>query len=108
MKCKVDKIVPSDLNPAVASGVIVNGETLPADVIVMGVGVEPATHFLKDALDLEKDGGVKVDELLRVKGLENVYAVGDIAVYPQRSGESRRIEHWNVGQPFLVAAVPTC
>ena len=96
MRTKIDKIIPSVENPALASGVVVNGETIPADVIIMGVGVTPATEFLKGTLDLEKDGGVKVDELLRVNKVKDVYAIGDIAVFPQRNGESRRIEHWNV------------
>jgi apoptosis-inducing factor 3 len=98
MKSKVEKIVPSETNPALAGGVVVNGQTLRADFVVMGVGVAPATEFLRGnaELELERDGGVKVDEFLRVKGLRNVYAIGDIAVHPQQDGESRRIEHWNV------------
>ena len=73
----------------------------------MGVGVAPATEFLKqsDGFPIEaiqRDGGIAVDEYLKVRGLEDVYAIGDIAFYPQLfSGESRRVEHWNVGS-FLV------
>ncbi|KAI0292136.1 flavoprotein [Russula brevipes] len=74
------------------------GETLSADLIVMGVGVRPATDYLKaSGWGLEKDGSVKVDELLRVPGHTDVYAIGDIATYPQLPGGTyRRIEHWNV------------
>ncbi|OJA09005.1 hypothetical protein AZE42_11543 [Rhizopogon vesiculosus] len=98
MKSQVEKIIPSDSNSSLAVGVVVNGQTLPADFVVMGVGVTPATEFLKQSgFQLEKDGGVKVDEYLKVQGHDNVYAIGDIAWYPQqRTGESRRIEHWNV------------
>jgi apoptosis-inducing factor 3 len=98
MQSKVEKIVPSETNPALAGGVVVNGKTLPADFVVMGVGVAPATEFLKGntELSLERDGGVEVDEFLKVKGMKDVYAIGDIAVHPQHDGESRRIEHWNV------------
>jgi NADPH-dependent 2,4-dienoyl-CoA reductase/sulfur reductase-like enzyme/nitrite reductase/ring-hydroxylating ferredoxin subunit len=75
-----------------------NGEILSADSIVMGVGVRPATDYLKaSGWELEKDGSVKVDELLQVPGHANVYAIGDIATYPQLpQGTYRRIEHWNV------------
>ncbi|KAH9989006.1 hypothetical protein BJV77DRAFT_1018930 [Russula vinacea] len=75
-----------------------NGEILSADLIVMGVGVRPATDYLKaSGWELEKDGSVKVDELLRVPGRADVYAIGDIATYPQLPGGTyRRIEHWNV------------
>ncbi|KIJ66647.1 hypothetical protein HYDPIDRAFT_85907 [Hydnomerulius pinastri MD-312] len=98
MQSKVEKIVASENDPSLAIGVVVNGQTLPADFVVMGVGVAPATDFLKQSgFQLEKDGGVKVDEYLRVAGQTDIYAVGDIAWYPQqKSGESRRIEHWNV------------
>ena len=76
-----------------------NGKVLSADLVVMGVGVRPATDYLKaSGWELEKDGSVKVDELLRVPGRGDVYAIGDIATYPQRPmGTYRRIEHWNVG-----------
>lgn len=62
------------------------------------MGVQPATDFLKDStISLEKDGSIKVDEFLRVPGVENVYALGDIATYPEKTlGELRRVEHWNV------------
>ncbi|KAI6025583.1 hypothetical protein F5J12DRAFT_808951 [Pisolithus orientalis] len=98
MRTKVDKIVASENNPSQASGVVVNGQIIPADFVVMGVGVAPATEFLKQSgFALEKDGGIKVDEYLRVLGHTDVYAIGDIAWYPQvGTGESRRIEHWNV------------
>ncbi|RDB26297.1 Apoptosis-inducing factor 1 [Hypsizygus marmoreus] len=100
MTSKVDKIIAQDGNPNLAGGVVVNGTTLPADFVIMGVGVAPATEFLKGSgIELEKDGGVKVDEYLRVQSgsdRNNVYAIGDIAVYPQQSGGYTRIEHWNV------------
>ncbi|CAE6419832.1 unnamed protein product [Rhizoctonia solani] len=75
-------------------------KTLEADAVIMGIGVAPATEFLKSGpFTLEKDGGIAVDEYLRVKGFEDagVYAIGDIAHYPQApTGDSLRVEHWNV------------
>ncbi|KAF8313109.1 hypothetical protein DL93DRAFT_2081481 [Clavulina sp. PMI_390] len=77
---------------------------LDADVVVMAVGVAPATDFLKEGLsaqkvELLKDGSLKVDEFLRAKGLDGVYAIGDIATFPEPvEGNSVRIEHWNVAQ----------
>ncbi|KIM84275.1 hypothetical protein PILCRDRAFT_818616 [Piloderma croceum F 1598] len=98
MKSSVEKIVASsDSESKLATGVVVNGQTLPADFVIMGVGVAPATAFLNDSgIKLERDGGIKVDEYLRVPGFDGVYAIGDIAHFPQINGESRRIEHWNV------------
>ncbi|KIM40012.1 hypothetical protein M413DRAFT_446902 [Hebeloma cylindrosporum] len=100
MSSKVEKIIPQEDNANLAGGVVVNGTTIPCDFIVMGVGVAPATEFLKGSgIELEKDGGIRVDEYLRVKSgkdTKNVFAIGDIAIYPQQNGEETRIEHWNV------------
>lgn len=77
-----------------------DGTSIPADLVILGVGVKPATGVLKaSGLTLEKDGGVLVDEHLRIKSVSkgNVFAVGDIAVFPDhKTGEVSRIEHWNV------------
>ncbi|RDW61239.1 putative AIF-like mitochondrial oxidoreductase (Nfrl) [Aspergillus mulundensis] len=85
-----------------------DGTILPADVVILGVGVRPATDFLQGnpALTLEKDGSLKVDEHFSVPGLNNdVFAIGDIATYPYHGpgadpekGTYTRIEHWNVAQ----------
>ncbi|KAF9000628.1 flavoprotein [Cyathus striatus] len=100
MNTKVEKIVASDDDPTKAAGVVVNGNTLPADFIIMGVGVAPATEYAKGSgIQVEKDGGIKVDKFLRVKSgpdTKDVYAIGDIAIYPQATGDETRIEHWNV------------
>lgn len=71
---------------------------LHANLVIMGTGVAPATDFLKSSgFSLEKDGGIATDEYLRVKGYKNVYAIGDIAHYPQYPDkQQRRVEHWNV------------
>jgi len=100
MASKVEKIIPQEGNPTLAGGVMVNGTIIPADFVVMGVGVTPATAFLKGSgIKLESDGGIKVDQYLRVQSgpdTNDVYAIGDIAVYPQIDGVHARIEHWNV------------
>ncbi|KAL4901790.1 hypothetical protein BDW74DRAFT_181506 [Aspergillus multicolor] len=85
-----------------------DGTVLPADVVVLGVGVRPATDFLQGnpAVTLEEDGSLIVDEHFSVPGLNNdVFAIGDIATYPYHGpgtdpgrGTYTRIEHWNVAQ----------
>ena len=68
MLTQVEKIVASETNPELAAGVVVNGTMLPADFVIMAVGVAPATDFLKGSgIELERDGGVRVDKYLRVK-----------------------------------------
>lgn len=81
-----------------------DGTTLEADLVILGVGVAPGTEYLKDndAVELQKDGSLSVDENFAVKGLQDVYAIGDIATYPYYgpggNGTPVRIEHWNVAQ----------
>ena len=80
MLSKVEKIIASETNPELATGVIVNGTTLPADFVIMGVGVAPATQYLKGSgVELERDGGIRVDKYMRVKtgkDTKNVFAIG--------------------------------
>jgi NADPH-dependent 2,4-dienoyl-CoA reductase/sulfur reductase-like enzyme len=82
MSSKVEKIVAKEDDPKLAAGVVVNGTTLPCDFVIMGVGVAPATQFLKGSgIELERDGAVKVDKFLRVrsgKDTKNIYAIGKI------------------------------
>ncbi|PPQ99135.1 hypothetical protein CVT24_009325 [Panaeolus cyanescens] len=100
MSTKVDKIVARDDDPKLAKEVIVNGEPLACDFVVMAVGARPATDFLKGSgIELEADGGIRVDRYLRVRtgrDTKLVFAIGDIAHYPLPTGEEVRIEHWNV------------
>jgi NADPH-dependent 2,4-dienoyl-CoA reductase/sulfur reductase-like enzyme len=69
-----------------------DGTSLPADVVVMGVGVRPRLA-LAEAAGLTIDRGVVVDQELRAA--PRVWACGDIARYPLR-GDHVRIEHWQV------------
>lgn len=71
-----------------------NGERLPVDLVVVGVGVTPATSLLK-GVTLAEDGGVAVDAHLRAA--EGLWAVGDIARFPL-AGQPTRIEHWRLAQ----------
>jgi NADPH-dependent 2,4-dienoyl-CoA reductase/sulfur reductase-like enzyme len=75
---------------------LASGEVLPADLVVIGLGVRPATGFLPAALR-EQDGAVAVDAHLRVA--EGLFAAGDIARFPLRGdGPPIRVEHWRVAQ----------
>lgn len=105
MSASVDSATPSSSNPkAVGAVKLKDGTSLPADLVILGVGVAPASGFLKDnsAIKLEKDGSIQTDESFAVKGLQDVFAIGDIATYPYHgpggSGALTRIEHWNVAQ----------
>ena len=109
MESSIERLNPSSPGAkTVGSLSMKDKEDLPANLVIMGTGVAPATDFLKEStFNLEKDGGIKVDEYLRVMAHKNIYAVGDIAHYPQApEGQQRRVEHWNVaGQQ--VSGVPS-
>jgi len=76
---------------------LADGTTLPADLVVLGVGVTPTTSFLQGDLELAKDGGLAVDDHLRVS--KDIYAAGDVARFPDwRTDEEVRIEHWRLAQ----------
>lgn len=71
---------------------LADGSVIDADVIVVGVGVAPATAWLESS-GLTIDNGVVVDETL--EAAPGVVAAGDIARWPSaRYGEHLRIEHW--------------
>jgi 3-phenylpropionate/trans-cinnamate dioxygenase ferredoxin reductase subunit len=80
-----------------------SGERLPADTVVIGVGIRPNTRLAEDA-GLEVDNGVVVDEALRTKA-EGVYAAGDVANWFNPSLDTHiRVEHWANAQDGGYAA----
>ncbi|KAJ5481049.1 Apoptosis-inducing factor 1 [Penicillium diatomitis] len=101
----VEKATPSESNKSAVGAVhLKDGTVLPADLVVLGVGVRPATDYLQNnsAVTLQKDGSLETDNHFAVPGLEKVFAIGDIATYPYHGpggeGTPVRIEHWNVAQ----------
>lgn len=83
-------------NEQVEAVVLDDGERLPADFVVIGIGVRPASKQI-EGLPLEQDGGVTVDAGLKLAG--NVWAAGDIARFPEHiSNQSQRIEHWRLAE----------
>ena len=69
------------------------GEVLPADIVIVAVGVVPNTALAKDA-GLTINNGIEVDAALATSA-EDVYAAGDVAnaMHPV-TGTFARSEHW--------------
>jgi len=89
----------------VAGGVVLgDGELVPADVIVVGIGVAPVTDWLVGS-GLEIRDGIVCDAMLNA-GAPGVFAAGDVARWPnQLFDEEMRVEHWtNASEQGAVAA----
>lgn len=69
-----------------------DGVRIPADMVVVGIGIRPNTGLFEGQLSLEK-GGIKVNGNMQTSD-SSVYAVGDVAAFPVKPfGEIRRLEH---------------
>ena len=76
---------------------LTNGQEMNADFVVSGIGIVPATEFLKN---VPRSDGLSVDAFMRILGVESLYAAGDVANFPLpgNNGHRARIEHWRVAQ----------
>ena len=102
----VDLRLGAKLAEITGSGVrLEDGEEIPADAVVVGVGVRPRTE-LAEAAGLEVDNGVLVDGSLRTSD-PDIFAVGDIANHDHPVlGHRVRVEHWAnaLNQPAAAVA----
>lgn len=91
-----DKVKACEGDGVVDAVRLESGAYLPADLVVIGSGIRPATDGLR-GLPLREDGGVTVDCFLRAG--PRLFAAGDLAAFPLfGDGDSIRVEHWRVAQ----------
>ncbi|MFJ9539065.1 NAD(P)/FAD-dependent oxidoreductase [Streptomyces sp. NPDC101225] len=83
-----------------------DGRTVPADIVVVGVGARPCVEWLEGS-GVALDNGVKCGADGRTS-LAGVVAVGDCANwYDPRAGAHRRVEHWTGARERPDAAIAT-
>ena len=87
---------------AVEEVVTTDGQTLPASLVVIGIGIEPDTRLAEDA-GIATGNGILVDEHGETS-TPNVFAAGDVANrIDARTGERVRHEHWQTAQRHAAA-----
>jgi 3-phenylpropionate/trans-cinnamate dioxygenase ferredoxin reductase subunit len=92
-----DSVAALEGTEHVESVVTKAGLRIACDVVVMGIGVEPAADFL-DGSGVQIDNGVVVDEYCATN-VPGIYAAGDIANhYHPVFGRRIRVEHFQNAQ----------
>lgn len=71
----------------VAGALLTDGRQLPADFVIVGVGITPNTH-LAEMAGLAIDNGIATDELGRTSD-PSIWSAGDCASFPWQAGRIR-------------------
>jgi 3-phenylpropionate/trans-cinnamate dioxygenase ferredoxin reductase subunit len=80
----LDRLVGDD---RVEGALLKDGRTLPADFVIVGVGITPNTHLAENA-GLALDNGIATDELGRTSD-PSIWSAGDCASFPWKGGRIR-------------------
>ncbi|NWS78810.1 AIFM3 factor, partial [Crotophaga sulcirostris] len=84
----------------VTEAVLASGEKLPADVVVVGIGVTPNSAFLKGtSVGRDNKGAILVDLHMQTN-IPNVFAAGDVVSFPVAllNGDQSSIHHQQVAE----------
>jgi 3-phenylpropionate/trans-cinnamate dioxygenase ferredoxin reductase subunit len=96
----LDRLVGDD---RVEGALLKDGRQIPADFVIVGVGITPNTH-LADEAGLQIDNGIATDELGRTSD-PAIWSAGDCASFPWRGGRIRLESVGNaIDQAEVVAA----
>ncbi|KAM6463197.1 apoptosis-inducing factor 3-like isoform 2-T2 [Liasis olivaceus] len=84
----------------VTSVLLSNGSVLPADLVVVGIGVTPNSSFVQgSSIRLDHGGAILVDLFMQTS-TPSVFAAGDVASFPVAllGGKTAAIRHWQIAQ----------
>lgn len=84
-----EDVVALEGRERVAAAVLRSGAAVPADVLVVGKGVQPNVDFLQGS-GIEVDRGILVDDYLATS-VPDIYAAGDVAQAYDRAWQNRRL-----------------
>ena len=73
-----------------SSATLSTGERIPARTVCWTAGVKPPPVVGRLGLSLDESGRIEVDSTMRVKGRENVWAIGDAAAVPDPAMRRRQ------------------
>jgi 3-phenylpropionate/trans-cinnamate dioxygenase ferredoxin reductase subunit len=95
--------VDTPSGPHVSGVALIDGSVIPADAVVVGIGVAPTTDWLVGS-GLDVDNGVRADSGLYAA--DDVVVAGDLARwFDDGLGAEIRIEHWtNAAEQGMAAA----
>ncbi|NWV00777.1 AIFM3 factor, partial [Upupa epops] len=84
----------------VTEAVLANKQKLPADVVVVGIGVFPNSAFLKGTSIARDDSGAILVDLHMKTNIPNVFAAGDVVSFPVAllNGDKSSIQHQQVAE----------
>lgn len=92
----------------VGAVILKDGTRVPADMVVVGVGIRPNTELFKGQLAMqEPGGGLRVNAHLCSVSRSNVYVIGDAAAFPLPlyGNALRRMEHVDHARKSAAAVV---
>lgn len=85
---KIHVITNESVQAVRNDGVVLgSGKKIDAAHVIWTAGVVPNVPQAMPIFELDKNGRIVVDEFLRVKGVKDVYAIGDIASFAGKEGK---------------------
>ncbi|XP_068572206.1 apoptosis-inducing factor 3-like [Cebidichthys violaceus] len=80
--------------------VLKSGKVIPADVLIVGIGIKPNSEFLRGSKILtDSKNFVIVDKYMRTN-ISSVYCGGDLATFPLAMAKNQQVNigHWQMAQ----------
>ncbi|XP_043794626.1 apoptosis-inducing factor 3-like isoform X2 [Apis laboriosa] len=104
-------VAKKDDSTAVGSVVLNDDQVLLADIVIIGIGAQVYTEWIKQSpIEMLPDGTIKVDKYLKTN-VENIYAGGDVAYAPLFGSDeiSAAIGHYSLAHYHgKIAALNIC